>query len=129
MTTEVLRPHAEEEHAGELAALAAADDRARPPAWLLSPAAVVTYLLGGKAGDVEISPEYVGPRRLVGEVAVATLAATDRALSAARRTGDGETWVGEHLAAAISGDYDPARTRYGGARGRDRSGTARLRAS
>ena len=31
----------------ELAALAAGDDRIRPPGWRLSPGAVVTYLLGG----------------------------------------------------------------------------------
>src|SRR4051812_44928558 len=100
--TEVLRPHAETEYAGELAALAAADDRARPPAWLMSPAAVVTYLLGGRVGDVEISPKYVGPRRLI-EVAVATLA-TDRALLLLGVPGTAKTWVSEHLAAAISGD-------------------------
>jgi MoxR-like ATPase len=102
MTTEVLRPHAETEYAAELAALKAADDRPRPPAWLLSPAAVVTYLLGGRAGDTEISPKYVGPRRLI-EVAVATLA-TDRALLLLGVPGTAKTWVSEHLAAAISGD-------------------------
>src|SRR5438093_13461118 len=102
MTTEILRPHAEDEYAGELAALAANDDRARPPAWQLSPSAVVTYLLGGRAGDVEISPKYVGPRRLI-EVAVSTLA-TDRALLLLGVPGTAKTWVSEHLAAAISGD-------------------------
>src|SRR4051812_41112578 len=102
VTTAVLRPHAEDEHVAELAALAAHDDRARPPAWRLSPAAVVTYLLGGMAGDTEITPKYVGPRRLV-EVAVATLA-TDRALLLLGVPGTAKTWVSEHLAAAISGD-------------------------
>ncbi|MGH3285009.1 MAG: ATPase, partial [Streptosporangiaceae bacterium] len=33
----VLRPHAEQEYRAELAALAAADDRSRPPGWRLSP--------------------------------------------------------------------------------------------
>ena len=75
----VLRPHAEQLHAGELAGLAAADTRPRPPRWRLSPWAVVTYLLGGTLADgTVISPKYVGNRRLI-EVAVATLA-TDRAL-------------------------------------------------
>lgn len=60
MTTEVLRPHAEVEYADELLALEAADDKPRPPAWQLSPSAVVTYLLGGTAGSTEISPKYVG---------------------------------------------------------------------
>ncbi|WUJ74577.1 AAA family ATPase [Kribbella soli] len=101
-TTEVLRPHAEVEYADELRALMAADDKPRPPAWQLSPSAVVTYLLGGTAGDTEISPKYVGPRRLV-EVAVATLA-TDRALLLLGVPGTAKTWVSEHLAAAISGD-------------------------
>lgn len=95
----VLRPHAENEYAAELAALAAADDRARPPGWRLSPRAVVTYLLGD--GDL-ISPKYVGARRLM-EVAVATLA-TDRALLLLGVPGTAKTWVSEHLAAAISGD-------------------------
>ena len=95
----VLRPHAENQFAAELAALAAADDRPRPPGWLLSPQAVVTYLLGdGKA----ITPKYIGARRLM-EVAVATLA-TDRALLLLGTPGTAKTWVSEHLAAAISGD-------------------------
>src|SRR5262245_34090234 len=95
----VLRPHAEHEYAAELAALARADDRARPPGWRLSPQAVVTYLLGD--GD-SITPKYVGSRRLI-EVAVATLA-TDRALLLLGVPGTAKTWVSEHLAAAISGD-------------------------
>ena len=99
---EVLRPHAEQSFAAELAALAAADDRPRPPAWRLSPWAVTTYLLGGVLPDATvISPKYIGRRRLV-EVAVATLA-TDRALLLLGSPGTAKTWVSEHLAAAISG--------------------------
>src|SRR5258707_8677060 len=99
----VLRPHAEQEHQAELAALAAADDRPRPPGWRLSPWAATTYLLGGTAADVtEITPKYVGSRRLI-EVPVATLA-TDRALLLLGVPGTAKTWVSEHLAAAISGD-------------------------
>ena len=45
----ILRPHAEDAYAAELAALGAADDRPRPPGWRLSPWSVVTYLLGGEA--------------------------------------------------------------------------------
>ena len=100
---DILRPHAEVEHAGELAALAAADDRERPPNWRLSPWAVVTYLVGGTLADgTVITPKYVGRRRLV-EIAVATLA-TDRALLLLGVPGTAKTWVSEHLAAAISGD-------------------------
>jgi len=99
----LLRPHAEQAYATELAALAAADDRPRPPSWRLSPQAVVTYLLGGVLPDgTVISPKYVGPRRLA-EVAVATLA-TDRALLLLGVPGTAKTWVSEHLAAAVSGD-------------------------
>jgi MoxR-like ATPase len=99
----VQRRHAEDEFAAELVALAAGDDRPRPPGWRLSPAAVVTYLLGGEAADgTVIAPKYVGPRRLM-EVAVATLA-TDRALLLLGVPGTAKTWVSEHLSAAISGD-------------------------
>jgi len=97
--TDVLRPHAEQLFADELAALAAVDDKPRPPGWRLSPSAVVTYLMGD--GD-RITPKYIGPRRLM-EVAVATLA-TDRALLLLGVPGTAKTWVSEHLAAAISGN-------------------------
>jgi MoxR-like ATPase len=99
----VLRPHAEQSYEAELAALAAADDRPRPPGWRLSPWAVTTYLLGGTAPDgTAITPKYVGSRRLI-EVAVATLA-TDRALLLLGVPGTAKTWLSEHLAAAVSGD-------------------------
>jgi MoxR-like ATPase len=99
----LLRPHAEQAYAAELAALAAVDDRPRPPSWRLSPWAVVAYLLGDTLPDgTTITPKYVGQRRLV-EVAVATLA-TDRGLLLLGVPGTAKTWVSEHLAAAISGD-------------------------
>jgi MoxR-like ATPase len=99
----LLRPHAEQAFADELTALAAADDRARPPSWRLSPAAVVDYLMGTTLPDgTVVTPKYVGPRRLI-EVAVATIA-TDRALLLLGVPGTAKTWVSEHLAAAISGD-------------------------
>lgn len=94
----VLRPHAEQSYAQELAQLAERDDRPRPPGWRMSPQAVVTYVLGGET----ITPKYVGPRRLV-EIAVSTLA-TDRALLLLGVPGTAKTWLSEHLAAAISGD-------------------------
>ena len=101
-TSQVLRAHAEDAYAAELAALAAVDDRPRPPEWRLSPWAVATYLLGGTLADgTEITPKYVGSRRLI-EIAVATLA-TDRALLLLGVPGTAKTWVSEHLAAAISG--------------------------
>jgi MoxR-like ATPase len=98
----LLRAHAEEQYAAELAALAAQDDRPRPPRWQLSPWAVTTYLLGGTLpDDTEITPKYLGDRRLI-EVAVASLV-TDRALLLLGVPGTAKTWVGEHLAAAVSG--------------------------
>ncbi|MFD8098668.1 AAA family ATPase [Nocardia fluminea] len=101
--TTLLRPHAEQAFADELAALARVDDRVRPPSWKLSPWAVVTYVLGGTLDDgTVITPKYVGPRRLM-EVAVATLA-TDRALLLLGVPGTAKTWVSEHLSAAISGE-------------------------
>jgi MoxR-like ATPase len=102
MTDAPLRLSAEQIHADELAALARGDDRPRPPNWKLSPQAVVTYLLGGKAQDGSvISAKYVGNRRLI-ETAVATLA-TDRALLLLGVPGTAKSWVSEHLAAAVSG--------------------------
>ncbi|MGI5487037.1 ATP-binding protein [Microtetraspora malaysiensis] len=99
----ILRPHAEDQYADELAILAKHDERPRPPSWRLSPWAVTTYLLGDPdhPGGV-ITPKYIGPRRIV-EVAVATLA-TDRALLLLGVPGTAKTWLSEHLAAAVCGD-------------------------
>ena len=100
ITPDVLRAHAEQQYADELTALAAADDRPRPPSWRLSPWAV--YVLCGERPDVTaVEPKDFGSRRLV-EIAVATLA-TDRALLLLGVPGTAKTWLGEHLAAAISG--------------------------
>jgi MoxR-like ATPase len=101
-TDGVLRRHAEDQFASELAALIAVDDRPRPPKWKLSPWAVATYVLGGKAGGTEITPKYIGKRRTV-EIAIGTLA-TDRALLLLGVPGTAKSWLSEHLAAAISGD-------------------------
>lgn len=101
--TNILRQTAESQYAAELAALAKADDRERPPSWNLSPWAVVAYLMGDTLPDgTVISPKYVGNRRLM-EIAVATLA-TDRALLLLGVPGTAKSWVSEHISAAISGD-------------------------
>ena len=99
---DLLRRPAEVEYAAELAALAAADRDARPDGWRLSPRAVRTYILGGRAGGAEIRPKYLGSERVV-EIAIATLA-TDRALLLVGEPGTAKSWLSEHLAAAISGD-------------------------
>lgn len=99
----VLRQHAEQQYAKELAELVQADTRQRPPNWKLSPWAVRTYLMGGKlANGFEVSPKYIGNARLI-EIAVATLA-TDRALLLYGVPGTAKSYVSEHLAAAIAGD-------------------------
>ncbi|TIM28829.1 MAG: ATPase [Mesorhizobium sp.] len=98
-----IRLPVEQAYASELQALARSDDRQKPAGWSLSPQAVLTYLLGGKAGDgTPVTPKYVGRRRLM-ETAVATLA-TDRALLLLGVPGTAKSWVSEHLAAAIMGD-------------------------
>jgi len=99
----VLREHAEQQFAEELAELKKIDDRQRPPNWVLSPWATRLYVLGGKlpSGFV-ITPKYIGKARLV-EIAVATLA-TDRALLLYGVPGTAKSWLSEHLAAAIAGD-------------------------
>lgn len=102
MTT-LLREHAEQQFAEELHELQKADKHQRPPNWKLSPWAVATYLLGGKLeSGFEISPKYIGQRRII-EIAIATLT-TDRALLLIGVPGTAKSWVSEHLTAAISGD-------------------------
>ncbi|HVU95308.1 MAG TPA: AAA family ATPase [Puia sp.] len=99
----LLRQHAEQLFAEELAELAKQDTEKRPANWKLSPAGVVTYLVGGKLRNgFQVTPKYIGNRRLM-EIAVATLT-TDRALLLYGLPGTAKSWVSEHLAAAISGD-------------------------
>lgn len=99
----LLRQHAEQLFAEELAELAKQDSGQKPTNWKLSPASVVTYLIGGKLKNgYTISPKYIGNKRLM-EIAVATLT-TDRALLLYGLPGTAKSWVSEHLSAAISGD-------------------------
>ncbi|MDX2106731.1 MAG: AAA family ATPase [Candidatus Melainabacteria bacterium] len=99
----VLREHAEQQYANELAELERVDKKQKPPSWKLSPWAVSKYILGGKLENgFEIAPKYIGKERIV-EIAIATLA-TDRALLLLGVPGTAKTWLSEHLAAAISGD-------------------------
>ncbi|WP_337041519.1 ATP-binding protein [Emticicia sp. 17c] len=103
-----LRQYAEIQFAEELEELKQQEKRASattkyPPNWLLSPQSVVTYLMGGKLDNgFEITPKYIGSRRLM-EIAVATLT-TDRALLLYGLPGTAKSWVAEQLAAAISGN-------------------------
>ncbi len=60
----VLRQHAEQQYAEELAELAKVDTRQRPPNWKLSPWAVRTYLMGGKLENGFGTPRRRYYRRL-----------------------------------------------------------------
>jgi MoxR-like ATPase len=100
--TDALREPAERLFAHELTALAEVDAHEKPTGWRLSPRAVFTYIVGGKAGSTEITPKYIGSPRLV-EIAIATLV-TDRALLLIGEPGTAKSWLSEHLTAAISGD-------------------------
>ncbi len=103
MSQQILRQSAEQQFAHELDELKKQDQQVKPQNWLLSPQAVVQYLMGGKLGNgFEISPKYIGNRRLM-EIAVATLT-TDRALLLYGLPGTAKSWVSEHITAAITGD-------------------------
>lgn len=97
-----LRSPAEELYAHEIEALIAQDKFDKPPGWRMSARAVHTYICGGKAGKLEITPKYIGYNRLV-EIAIATLV-TDRALLLIGEPGTAKSWLSEHLSAAINGD-------------------------
>jgi len=98
----ILRAPAEVLYAEELEQLIKTDTHARPPGWRMSPRAVATYISGGKAGTMTITPKYIGFRRLV-EIAISTLV-TDRSLLLLGEPGTAKSWLSEHLAAAINGD-------------------------
>jgi MoxR-like ATPase len=98
----MLRAPAETLYAQELEALIAEDKHERPPGWRMSPRAVHTYICGGKAGKLDVTPKYIGHSRLV-EIAISTLV-TDRALLLIGEPGTAKSWLSEHLSAAINGD-------------------------
>src|SRR5262249_32253215 len=88
--------------AEELDSLIKAEKHAVPAGWRMSPRSVLTYICGGKAGKMDITPKYIGHQRLV-EIAISTLV-TDRALLLIGEPGTAKSWLSEHLAAAINGD-------------------------
>lgn len=98
----ILRLPAELLYKDELDALKAAESDEVPEGWLLSPRSVLKFIVGGKAGSVDITPKYIGNDRLV-EVSIATLL-TDRALLLIGEPGTAKSWLSENLAAAIYGD-------------------------
>ena len=99
----VQRLPAEELYQTELDALISAEQDAIPTGWKMSPRSVLTYLTGNtKVKGVEITPKYMGNKRLV-EIAIATLV-TDRALLLIGEPGTAKSWLSEHLSAAVNGD-------------------------
>jgi MoxR-like ATPase len=102
MNQSILRQPAEQLYAHELAALKAIDSGDKPEGWQLSPRSVLTFIIGGQAGDTTITPKYIGNNRLV-EIAIATLL-TDRALLLVGEPGTAKSWLSENLTAAIHGD-------------------------
>ena len=99
---EVLRLPAEQLYAAEIEALIKNEKDRIPKGWRMSPRSVMTYITGGKAGGVEVTPKYLGNRRLV-EISIATLL-TDRALLLIGEPGTAKSWLSEHLSAAVNGD-------------------------
>lgn len=99
---DVLRLPAEVLYKNEISYLIKNDTHPVPAGWKMSPQAVLTYITGGKFKDMDITPKYIGNKRLV-EVAIATLL-TDRALLLVGEPGTAKSWLSEHLAAAIYGD-------------------------
>lgn len=102
MDQNIQRLPAEQLFGKEIEALIANEKYPVPTGWQMSPRSVLTYICGGKAGDMEISPKYIGHKRLV-EIAISTLV-TDRALLLIGEPGTAKSWLSEHLTAAINGD-------------------------
>ncbi len=101
--TKIQRLPAEELYQTEIEALISAEKDPVPTGWRMSPRSVLTYITGGvKVKGVDITPKYMGNRRLV-EIAISTLV-TDRALLLIGEPGTAKSWLSEHLSAAVNGD-------------------------
>ncbi|MCI8865107.1 MAG: AAA family ATPase [Lachnospiraceae bacterium] len=98
----VQRLPAEQLFQKEIQALIENEKNPVPTGWQMSPRSVLTYICGGRAGDVEVTPKYIGNKRLV-EIAISTLV-TDRALLLIGEPGTAKSWLSEHLTAAVNGD-------------------------
>lgn len=96
----ILRAPAEETHAAELAALAAADPGERPPGWRLTPRAVRAFI----AGDPElgVGRKFYGDDALIDRCVVTLM--SNRGLLLVGEPGTAKSMLSELLAAAVSGD-------------------------
>ena len=101
-SNQIQRLPVEELFKKEIDALIAHENYEVPSGWQMSPKSVLTYICGGKVGDIDIMPKYIGNRRLV-EIAISTLV-TDRALLLIGEPGTAKSWLSEHLTAAINGN-------------------------
>jgi MoxR-like ATPase len=99
---EVLRLPAEKLFVEELKELKKHDKGNVPVGWQMSPRSVLTFIAGGKAGNLDIKPKYIGNQRLI-EMAIASLM-TDRALLLIGEPGTAKSLLSELLSAAIHGD-------------------------
>ncbi|MCT1398959.1 AAA family ATPase [Paenibacillus sp. p3-SID867] len=99
---DIMRQPAELLFRHELEALRKEDSGNIPAGWQMSPQSVLKFIVGGKAGKTDITPKYIGNKRLI-EMAVATLV-TDRALLLIGEPGTAKSWLSENLAAAIYGN-------------------------
>ena len=110
---------AEEQYATELAFLAAYDQGPKPPGWLLTPRAVVTFVCGETGlrldkdaktehpelpARMDITAKFIGDQALV-ERCVVTLAGS-RALMLVGEPGTAKSMLSELLAAAICGSSE-----------------------
>lgn len=102
VSNETLHLPAEKLYAHEIEALIAEDCAPAPFGWRMSPKAALKFIVGGRAGDIDVTPKYIGQDRLV-EIAIATLL-TDRALLLLGEPGTAKSWLSENLAAVIYGD-------------------------
>lgn len=110
-TLDQVREPAEVRHADQIEALKQNDPDTPPKPWLLSPRAVLSYIVGGKTltakidgknVEVPITRKFFGDDAIV-ERSIVTLA-SERALLLVGEPGTGKSWLSEHLAAAISGN-------------------------
>jgi MoxR-like ATPase len=95
----VLRPPAEEAHAGELAQLAADDKGSKPPGWRLSARAVRRFIIGDDKGG--ITRKFYGDDALVDRAIVSLMG--EQGLMLVGEPGTAKSLLSELLAAAICG--------------------------